>query len=223
MVEAVALTCTRCGSTKSEDEFHRNKRAKSGRCAHCKACACERSSRYYAENVEKKLEYQRRYYAGNREHYLRYYAENRERILEYGRRYRAENAEVHRDYQRQYRIENREKVREDSRRWLHENAERAAEYARKRRALMRDAAITKFTQEQLQQRVAYYGGKCWICREADYEHMDHVKPLSKGGPHCLANLRPACAACNIQKSAAWQGSQWAQSGPLVDINRNNER
>lgn len=29
------------------------------------------------------------------------------------------------------------------------------------------------------------------------------KPLAKGGLHCLANLRPACRACNAQKNARW--------------------
>lgn len=30
-------------------------------------------------------------------------------------------------------------------------------------------------------------------------HGDHVVPLSKGGPHCISNLVPACAPCNISR------------------------
>lgn len=30
-------------------------------------------------------------------------------------------------------------------------------------------------------------------------HGDHVQPLSKGGMHCISNLVPACAYCNISR------------------------
>ncbi|WP_209961193.1 HNH endonuclease signature motif containing protein [Micromonospora sp. HB375] len=70
-------------------------------------------------------------------------------------------------------------------------------------ALQREALYLGHTQEQLEQRIAYYGGKCWICRVAPWEHIDHVKPLSKGGAHILANLRPSCASCNLGKSDKW--------------------
>ncbi|MBT2266408.1 HNH endonuclease [Rhodococcus erythropolis] len=36
-----------------------------------------------------------------------------------------------------------------------------------------------------------------------YQHLDHVKPLSAGGPHMLSNLRPSCADCNLSKGAKW--------------------
>ena len=47
-----------------------------------------------------------------------------------------------------------------------------------------------------------WGGMCWICGDTA-EHMDHVKPISKGGANILANLRPACRTCNSMKSARW--------------------
>jgi len=50
--------------------------------------------------------------------------------------------------------------------------------------------------------MSYWGNKCWMC-EGPFEHVDHVKPLSKGGPHILANLRPACASCNASKNDRW--------------------
>jgi 5-methylcytosine-specific restriction endonuclease McrA len=60
-----------------------------------------------------------------------------------------------------------------------------------------------FTQDKLDARIAFYGGICWICRSAPYEHLDHVKPIAAGGPNLLANVRPACAACNLSKGAQW--------------------
>ncbi|WP_443079021.1 HNH endonuclease [Streptosporangium sp. NBC_01495] len=38
-------------------------------------------------------------------------------------------------------------------------------------------------------------------------YWDHYKPISKGGHHVVDNLRPACAACNLRKSATWPISE----------------
>ena len=81
--------------------------------------------------------------------------------------------------------------------------ERARVFGNRRRAIKLATATVDFTVEQLEQRVAYYGGKCWICKVKPYEHIDHVKPLSRGGSHLLCNLRPACATCNNRKRAKW--------------------
>jgi len=32
-------------------------------------------------------------------------------------------------------------------------------------------------------------------------HIDHVMPLSKGGPDTLENVRPAHGSCNVKKQA----------------------
>lgn len=42
--------------------------------------------------------------------------------------------------------------------------------------------------------------RCTYCKTQTYEmQMDHVIPLSKGGPHCLSNVTPACGPCNRSK------------------------
>lgn len=71
-----------------------------------------------------------------------------------------------------------------------------------RRALIEASSTVTFTIEMLQARMAYYH-RCWICKSPRWDHVDHVKPLSKGGPHMLANLRPACAECNRRKGSTW--------------------
>jgi 5-methylcytosine-specific restriction endonuclease McrA len=35
--------------------------------------------------------------------------------------------------------------------------------------------------------------------EPGHVHLDHVIPVARGGLHCAANLRPACASCNQRK------------------------
>lgn len=73
--------------------------------------------------------------------------------------------------------------------------------------------IVDFTPRQKAARFALWGGRCWICGIAGATEEDHVKPISKGGSHCLANLRPICKKCNTSKSNRW---------PLpVDLQRAN--
>ena len=61
------------------------------------------------------------------------------------------------------------------------------------------ALLVPFTEKQLDARMSVFGYRCAYCG-GPFEHVDHVKPLSKGGPHCLSNLRPACAPCNGGKA-----------------------
>lgn len=71
-----------------------------------------------------------------------------------------------------------------------------------REARKRGTTVAPITAEQLDARLAFFGYRCWMCG-GPWEHIDHVKPLSKGGPHILANLRPSCGPCNQSKNATW--------------------
>ena len=35
------------------------------------------------------------------------------------------------------------------------------------------------------------------------KHLDHIKPLSKGGKHVMSNVRYICAFCNNKKNAKY--------------------
>jgi len=50
--------------------------------------------------------------------------------------------------------------------------------------------------------VARDGAKCRDCGAADQLEMHHVLPLSKGGPHILANLCLLCRHCNATRKDA---------------------
>ncbi|MFD9903142.1 HNH endonuclease [Streptomyces sp. NPDC059063] len=43
------------------------------------------------------------------------------------------------------------------------------------------------------------GANCLYCG-GPFEHLDHFIPIAKGGAHCIENLVPACAPCNLSKS-----------------------
>jgi 5-methylcytosine-specific restriction endonuclease McrA len=53
--------------------------------------------------------------------------------------------------------------------------------------------------DQWQARWDYFAGRCWMCGEGAIG-MDHVLPMSKGGPNWASNLRPACGPCNSRKN-----------------------
>lgn len=107
-----------------------------------------------------------------------------------------------------YRATNRGRMQA----WRAANRDRVLAYNRTYEPRMRElqkarsTTIRKrtvpFATAQLEQRFAYYGYRCWICRGPG-EHADHVKPISAGGWHMLANLRPACARCNRRKNKTW--------------------
>ncbi|GAB3670243.1 HNH endonuclease signature motif containing protein [Saccharopolyspora tripterygii] len=78
-------------------------------------------------------------------------------------------------------------------------------YAYRRRAKQRGTQCEVITPDQVAARLSMFGG-CWICGSTASE-VEHVKPLAKGGPHILANLRPACGPCNRRKGARWNGLQ----------------
>lgn len=152
----------------------------------------EKKRRCYARHPEKQKARSRRYYAAHREAILA-----RDRA-----KYRL-NPKNKRAQSRAWRQNNPDKYRAILRRWYHGNLEYARERCRvaalRRRAIKR-AANGHATIEQVRARIAYYGERCWICG-APWAHLDHVLPLVSGGSNWPANIRPACATCNLRKGA----------------------
>jgi 5-methylcytosine-specific restriction endonuclease McrA len=107
-----------------------------------------------------------------------------------------------------YRAANRSRSAE----WRKANAERIRNYNRAYEPRMRElvrarseaikASALPFTLEQLSQRMAFHGNRCWLC-SGPFEQVDHVKPINAGGLHILANMRPCCAKCNRRKNKTW--------------------
>lgn len=63
--------------------------------------------------------------------------------------------------------------------------------------------VVEFTPAQKAARFSLWGGRCWMCGIDGATQDDHVKPIVKGGSHCLANLRPICRSCNSSKGGRW--------------------
>jgi len=81
---------------------------------------------------------------------------------------------------------------------------RARNNTHNRRVRVLDLApVYPIPTEKVQARIDYYGGLCYLCG-APADTIDHVKPISKGGAHIPANLRPACLSCNSSKRDTWK-------------------
>ena len=86
--------CKKCNETKPLTEFHKDKSAKDGRHAYCKACKRISAKQWYQENKEAIAEHHRQYRQKNKEaiteHQRQWYQENKKAFLERGRQYRQE-------------------------------------------------------------------------------------------------------------------------------------
>lgn len=118
----------------------------------------------------------------------------RERAIARQAEFRASNPDVVQERNRAYYVENAEQIKANYRanphlRW-------ATEYRRRVKRLGIPAgAVDEFTKADV---TGLYGDACHYCGGA-FEEIDHAVPVSKGGPHTLANVRPSCGSCNRRK------------------------
>lgn len=173
-------------------------RRKTGNCVmkpYCKACDAARSHAYREANREAvNLAARKRY------------EENPDKARAYAREYHKLNLETRMRQQREFRARTIETRLAYSRAYYRAHSDVFKEAARARKQKIRGATVVPFTSGQLLDRLSMFGGKCWMCKcplTRKNQHIDHVKPISKGGPHMLANLRPACASCNLSKGDRW--------------------
>jgi hypothetical protein len=170
------------------------------------AAAAQR--RRYKEDPERAKEASRRYRAANPD-----------TVRERERRYRQANAAKVRERERRYRQANREKIRAKDRRWRAANPEKLAErdsyHQKRRRALKAGVPSERWTTTEILERD---GWQCQVdecCHpdgrgidpDAEYRWratVDHVQPISKGGPDLKSNLQAAHQACNSAKSNQWE-------------------
>lgn len=169
------LWCSRCETHKAPDDFYRNKTTKTGRDGVCKDCTKKRRAEQSAHRAKVRKAYRLKNADRIRLQKMESYHRRREVYAESGRAWRKANPERLR---------------------LQIRAQNAARYARDK------AAAGRATPQQIADRWAYYGGKCWMCGRPATD-TDHVKPLAAGGSNWPANLRPACSRCNRRKSGTW--------------------
>ena len=174
----------KCGTNAG---YQRHCLDKTDKCEPCKKAHSDYLKKYYLKNSTKlKL--------NRKEKYI----ENAEYEKENARQWRLNNLEYNREYQRKHKKENPHLKRESERR---------------RRAKRFENGFEMYKESTV---LEIYGSNCHIClspidllapRQPGLNgwemglHIDHVVPLSKGGPDTIENVRPAHGACNVKKHA----------------------
>lgn len=203
-----------CKECQSEKTKYKNKMVKENpkiavndkicnKCNLHKLCACFTKDVYQLTGLSKLCtDCQSQYYKNNREIILG-------RNLKSQRKYKLKNNlrkivwsiknkyKVRKTNQNYYK-RNITKITEYNKKWAKENSLAVRNKGHRYRARKRNNTIQKFTKVQLEQRMSVFGFRCAYCG-GSFDHIDHVKAISKGGYHCLSNLRPACKRCNQEK------------------------
>ena len=131
----------------------------------------------------------------------------------YERMRRAANLEHHKALEKAWRDNNLDKARDTERRYRQNNPETQRSKSRRKRAYKRGLPSAPYSTKDV---LDLWGTDCHICQlsidmritrrcgEPGWEdglHLDHVVPLSKGGPDLITNVKPSHARCNLAKSA----------------------
>jgi 5-methylcytosine-specific restriction endonuclease McrA len=186
--------CLECYRQKQRAKYHKNidqKRAE--------------LRRRYARDIKKRRRWAKLYYQNNKQDRLAYarrrYAENKERIDRENKEYAKRNPDRRRAIARKWARNNPETLKK----WCDGNPEKRRIYASlnqsRRRTRIKERG--KFTKADIDHILKSQNGRCAYCRSSikDDYHIDHIKPLAKGGSNWPANIQLCCADCNHSKNA----------------------
>ena len=156
----------------------------------CKLCARKRSERWNAANPEKVKAKNVSYYIANKERLIaasaiRHYEFHKQVIATKRRRY----------------AENREKVLAENARWREENPTAVRVVKSRYRAKRRGATVPLTFEEQAKVNALYAKARELTRLTGAAYHVDHIRPLSKGGLHHPDNLQVLLGSENSRKGA----------------------
>jgi 5-methylcytosine-specific restriction endonuclease McrA len=158
----------------------------------------EKSKQYYQENRGRLLEKFKQWRQQNPNRIKQWRQENREYHNKYCKQWRQQNP----DYMKQWRQENREHYIQYNKQWRQQNPEKKSAYDGKRRALkFENTPDVIFNSLEEKNRIEnVYKLRNLLTKATGIEHhVDHIWPLSKGGPHWSGNLQIITAEENLRK------------------------
>jgi 5-methylcytosine-specific restriction endonuclease McrA len=198
--------CKECGNKRSKEHYKKNKES-----------ALKRVKEYYQTNKDSVLKYQKEYYEDNKDYLLSYHKayreSNRDVKIGYYRQYYKENKQAVSDKKKENYQKNKHSILNKTKKYKKLNPDVARRSNTRRRARKLDNGFESYTEEQV---LNLYGNNCHICnigidllapRQAGAKgwemglHIDHVVPISRGGPDTLDNVRPSHGKCNLSKSS----------------------
>lgn len=109
------------------------------------------------------------------------------------------NPERAKEARERWRQENPERYAAAKMRWQKAHPKERLEIENRRRVRLRSGVVEKIDVWTIYERD---GGRCHICgkRVAKRElSLDHLIPVSKGGPHVATNVRIAHRLCNVRR------------------------
>lgn len=178
-------TCSKCLRELTVVNFQRRTRSRDGLMSQCRDCVNQRIRDNYRRDPATKI-------AKTRQYHLDHPEWSRQTLAEWHRENRDRRAQ---------RVKDR--LVEDPE-FLKYRRDLTARRERQRRAEKIASEFETISASQYDMIFMQHQKKCWICEvELDRPVWDHYQPLSKGGPHVVGNLRPACGPCNLRKSATW--------------------
>jgi 5-methylcytosine-specific restriction endonuclease McrA len=187
--------CKKCGKFKGFDKFHKNKQSKDGHVNKCKVCKSQ-----YDKNPELTMKRKRNY------------QENTEEILQRNKKYRQKNAKQISEQKKQYYTEHSEQIKKRMKIYWKTESGKETKFKDSLKKRSNDFNVV-FSPVK---RMGILDRDNWECRRCgvsvhdestgnwnthDKAHIDHIIPLSKGGPSTLDNLQTLCRTCNLSKSA----------------------
>ena len=146
---------------------------------------------YYEANKEKRAAYDKAYYEANKE-----------KKAAYAKAYHEANKEKRAAYDKAWYEDNKEKRLAYGKAWNEANSEKVNERNSRRRAL-KVKAIPEHLREcpfEKNRIIQIYKLRSLMTEITGIEHhVDHLWPLSKGGPHWSGNLQVIPASENLSK------------------------
>jgi hypothetical protein len=131
----ILKTCSKCGETKSINEFSVRKDTKSGYRAACKECLEKYRRNYYSVNAERIKTNQRKWNATHKElkkiSSRKWHIENLDKARANGKKWALANPDKIKAMGKRWRENNPEKANEISKRWKEKHPEKAKEINRK--------------------------------------------------------------------------------------------
>ena len=221
-------TCTKCGRDLPLSSFYRRTASKDGHGHWCKECHAEyrainrdkinaAQKKYYASHKEERAEYGARNYVDNRDAALawqkQYNLDHREERIAYLKQYHLTHKEEAAQYRydhkdeiatrmKQYQLDHKEEIAAWNSNWQRKNRDKSVAKDSKRRALKMGVGAENLPDNYERGLYEDQLGCCYYCGCSLAEtghHLEHMIPLSRGGPHRLSNLVLSCPACNLRK------------------------